>query len=82
MHPDEKPGGKISPTRNEDGTFVKGEAKEKEFAAETAEVSGMSKAIRQMELARVEHSTVLGELNKINGVAPCAAISNSRNHGI
>ena len=51
---DGEPGGKTLSTRNDDGTFIKGEPKEKAFAASTAAVSGESKRAINQHLARAE----------------------------
>ena len=64
LHPDNQrfdsvwdalePGGKTLSTRNDDGTFVKGEPKEKAFAASTAAAAGMTKQAINQHLARAD----------------------------
>jgi len=62
---DGEPGGQSFPTRNDDGTFIKGGPKEKAFAASTAAVSGESKRAINQHLARAE---ALGDdLERITG---------------
>ena len=67
LHPAETPGGKTVSTRNDDGTFVKGEPKEKAFAASTAAAAGMTKQAINQHLARAE---ALGDdLQRITGTS-------------
>ena len=64
---DGEPGGQSFPTRNDDGTFIKGEPKEKAFAASTAAVSGESKRAINQHLARAD---ALGDdLERIAGTS-------------
>lgn len=64
---DGEPGGKTLSTRNDDGTFVKGEPKEKAFAASTAAVAGMTKQAINQHLSRAE---ALGDdLERIAGTS-------------
>ena len=61
------PGGNLVPTRrNDDGTFQKGDEKEKGFAASTAEITGMSKRAIN-EYIRIADTLGDDALNNIQG---------------
>ena len=61
------PGGKTFSTRGTDGTFAKGDAKEKGFAADTAKSSGMTKQAINQHVARAE---ALGDdINRVVGTS-------------